>query len=258
MALPQEYRSLRRLLAEPRCCGERGVVGQLAGRPLGIWLGGVGPRRTLKQLSCWRKQCCEAGLNAGRLISVGWAGGLRSELKPGESLWVEQLLSQQQVDQQQVDQLLGARPAGEPIGPSGAGRRACWSEALPAARLLSLSRPALTPQQKRWLHQKTAADICDMESHTTASWASQRGWDWSGWRVVSDTVAERLPGCGLVVQAMIQRGEAGRAAGVLATQPRDWGPVLRLALRLPRLQRSLTRDGRRLLPNLLGEEQEGG
>jgi nucleoside phosphorylase len=264
VALPQEYRSLRGLLAEPRRYGERGVVGRLAGRPVGMWLGGVGPRRTLQQLALWQRRCCEGGLAGGRLISVGWAGGLRGDLKAAQSLWVEQLVRQPQVGDDPAraeparQERHGPRAGGEPLGAAVVCRRTRWPDDVPAARLLSLSRPALTPQHKRWLRETTAADICDMESHTAASWAARCGWSWSGWRVVSDTVAERLPGCGLVVQAMIERGEAGRAVGVLATQPHDWGPVLRLALRLPRLRRSLTRDGRRLLPELLGAAPAGG
>lgn len=254
VALPQEYRSLRRLLDGPCRYSERGVVGRLAGRPLGIWLGGVGPRRTLQQLSHWHTRCREAGLNAGRLISVGWAGGLRCELQPGQSLWVEQLVRHQPERTTHRFQASLGEPHGKQLGE--VRLQGEWPDDVPAARLLSLSRPALTPQHKRWLHQRTAADICDMESHTAASWALQRGWNWSGWRVVSDTVAERLPSCGLVVQAMIERGEHRRAATVLVTQPQDWGPVLRLALRLPRLKRALARDGRRLLPDLLQEREE--
>ncbi len=208
-ALPDEVRFLRRWLRD----GIRSIDKKLS---IEILVSGVGRERMKRTLdstpydsvSCW--------------LSVGYSGALIPDLKVGDCLQGSTILTAN-----------GAR-----IQPE-----------CPAIHSFQESRRALlcsdiilsTPTQKHQYHEKTSADVVDMESAAVAEHALARGEAFAWIRIVSDTVEELLPL--ELTHCVNQDGFPSPLAGIrtLLGAPRLLPVMLRMAARNTRLGKSLAR-----------------
>ena len=163
------------------------------------------------------------GLAAGcsALLSFGFAGGLTEDLRPGDILLAEAVLSEDaQVwptdaawREAIAQKLRGRRPGGVKI-----------------ARLLGLDRPLLTPLEKKECGIRLAASAVDMESRAVASAAVERKVPFLAVRAVIDPLDRAVPEW--LSDVVVGRGRPlpGRLLAGLATHARDLPTLLRLAL----------------------------
>ncbi|MFA6029062.1 MAG: hypothetical protein WC969_04315 [Elusimicrobiota bacterium] len=142
-------------------------VGRCAGRELGLLRTGVGAERTRGALASLK----DAPVRA--LVSVGFAGALRDDLRPGEL--VIDLRGAPQ------DWLEAARKAAAGAGP------------LHLGPLADSERVLTEPSQKRALGAAQRAAAVDMESATLRSWAAERGLPFMAARVILDAASEAAP-----------------------------------------------------------------
>lgn len=142
-------------------------VGRCAGRELGVLVTGVGAEKARAALAALK----DAPVRA--LVSAGFAGALRDDLRSGEL--VVDLRGAPQ------DWLEAARKAASGAGP------------LHLGPLADSGRVLTDPSQKRALGAAQRAAAVDMESATLRSWAAERGLPFMAARVILDGAAETAP-----------------------------------------------------------------
>lgn len=117
--------------------------------------------------------------SSSAMLSFGIAGGLAPGLRPGD-----------------------IRVAAAAIAPDGTRYPAYapWADALVAAlgcpppvAFACVARPLVEPDDKAALHQRTGADLVDMESSIAAAVARRYGLPFAALRVVSDAAERALP-----------------------------------------------------------------
>jgi hopanoid-associated phosphorylase len=167
---------------------------------------------------------------AGGVLSIGLGGALDPQLKVGDVVIASEVISdgvRWPVDEAWSDRLAAALP--------------------PARRAVLYGSEAmiLTGAHKERLHGQTGAALADMESHTAAEFATQRGLPFAGVRVVSDSASSDLP---RAVTAGMKPNGGMNLIGVLAALAAD-----------PRQLPALMRAGReaeiafRVLADLAGK-----
>ena len=146
--------------------------GRWAGIRIQVALSGVGPRRARAAMPIL--------LRYGQpdfLLSLGYSGALKEELKPGDCMLAHSIETPQ-------GQLFPSPSL------SSLEKHACWRQ----ARLLSVSRLAPTSESKRLLaRQHPEAEAVDMESSVLAEAAEQAGLPWRALRVIIDPLHCSLP-----------------------------------------------------------------
>jgi len=163
-----------------------------------------------------RAQAIKRAVFAGApaILSFGIAGGLSSNLSPGDWIIATGVISGDQridTDIEWSSRLLG-RLTGARLG-----------------TIVSVAAPVLDPAHKRRLHRRTGAAAVDMESFQAAVLADELGVPFVAVRVVADPVYRELPPA---AQLGLQRD------GSVAI-----GAVARSLLRTPRQIPSLMRVG---------------
>jgi Phosphorylase superfamily len=104
------------------------------------------------------------------------------------------------------------------------------------SRLLTLDRPAMTPEEKRQLWNEHGAGGVDMETFHIARAAREAGVPWLALRAVVDTARHTLPRT-----LETWRTEGDERTGILAAaiRPADWPRYGRLARNFPRALQSI-------------------
>lgn len=137
-------------------------TGKVNGTRVQVALSGVGQKRA--------HQAMLPLLKYGKpelLLSLGYSGGLKSHLRPGDSLLAQTVET----------------PEGR-----------LFTSAGGQARLLSVSKLAPTPESKRELARRHPhADAVDMETAALAEAAEEAGIPWQALRVVIDPLDHPLP-----------------------------------------------------------------
>jgi len=149
---------------------------------------------------------------APAIISFGIAGGLCSDLKPGDWVVATGVASEDrriETDVEWSSRLMSRLPAAE------------------LGDIVSVASPVRTPEDKRRLHRHAGAVAVDMESFDAAALAAELGVPFAAVRVIADPVGRELP-------PAIHVGL--RPDGTAAI-----GPVMRSLLRQPSQIPSLAR-----------------
>jgi len=148
------------------------------------------------------------------VISIGIAGALSPQLKPGDVIVASAILSR-----------------GKCFAADSA-----WSERLvarlPGAMLLPIAGTdalIVTAAEKTRMFDATGAHTADMESHIAAEIAESRGLPVACLRIVADAAASDLPACASV--ALTSEGKVNLAAvlGSVLKRPRQIPHVMRMA-----------------------------
>jgi adenosylhomocysteine nucleosidase len=129
--------------------------------------------------------------DAGVLVSFGFAGALRDDLRVGDIVLASEVLDLQAAEGE------AALPRREPLDHPAI---APWLEertrsGVPVSpgRLLTAPRVLRDPEEKQAFGERFGARIVDMESFSVAQIAAERGIPFIGLRVVSDAVRDRVP-----------------------------------------------------------------
>lgn len=183
VALGQERRALQHSLASPLHWWSEAfhaVSGRSAGHAVVLIQAGIGrdrARRALQAAAQWFEFCAA--------WSLGFAGGLTEDLRPGDLVCPSIVL---------LDDGVSGTPF--PAGPAQAGVRAALSAARIACvegPLLTVEAPLRTLQAKREAHRRTGAMAVDMEAAGVAEAATRLGIPWLAFKAVVDPVEEPLP-----------------------------------------------------------------
>lgn len=240
-AIRQEFSAIARTLVDVRysqgvtsspagLSAKRAVTarGRLQDRDCILLLTGIG------QAAAGRRLRSQLGAMQGNLpsviLSIGLAGGLINDLRIGDSVIASM------VKEIRCNELVGTCAMTMPVG-SG------WH----CGNLLSLDQAAMTPERKRELAANYDGVICDMETAAVAAAASESGIPCIGARIVSDTVGEALPMWLIRMSSHLTEGRTMRAAAMIASHPQDLVRLVRLALRMRKLDRSLRDLARRVV-----------
>lgn len=121
------------------------------------------------------------------IVGCGVCGSLRPDLSCGQVMVPSEFVRDDDEAVLQAEPL--PHDLARTLGLSGATRA---NEAL-GGRILSVHKIAATPDEKRKLREKYAADVVDEESYTWAQVAKASGIPFSAIRVVLDEVDDTLP-----------------------------------------------------------------
>jgi adenosylhomocysteine nucleosidase len=168
------------------------------------------------------------------IISAGFCGGLVDELRKGHLLMAEEI----------VDAAGYRVPVDLRID------RNALSPGLHIGRLLMVDKVIREPEEKRSLGEQHSALACDLESLAVAEVCRQAGVRFLSVRVVSDTVADRLP---IEVEQLLAHksvaGQLGAAAGAVLNRFSAVGDfwqlyedALKCSQRLARFLRGVIRE----------------
>jgi hopanoid-associated phosphorylase len=168
------------------------------------------------------------------VVSFGVAGGLSPDLAPGTCV-------------------IGSAIVSGTSRVTRVGTHDGWSknllQAMPGAvrgPLYGSAGPVTNPRAKAALYKTTGAIAVDMESHTVGGVAAAHGRPMAAIRVITDPAARALPPS--VLAALRPNGAVDIAALIrsLLKRPRDFPPLMRLALDAQAARRTLLR-ARKLL-----------
>jgi nucleoside phosphorylase len=193
----------------------------IAGRECFIVMTGIGPRAARAAMSDCLAYCELPEL----VLSIGLAGALRLDQKCGQRFLIDKVYQANQPDSLQS---CLSRLASNLV------------QSMGVDSLVTIAQPALTAQVKQQLSQQTSAGLCDMETHAVAGQCHQRGLPWIGARVVSDAASDNIPAWLLTLPRLVEQKRWLGLAGRVATHPQDLPRLIRLALRMHRLQTILT------------------
>ena len=154
-----------------------------------------------------------ARLRPTALLSFGVAGALSPEFAAGDLLVATAVA------------VPGSRIEADPAW-SAALARATGALSVPVA---GTGVAAATPLLKRRLRDATGASAVDMESHTVALLARERGLPFAVLRAVSDTATDTLPAAALAGMRPDGRSDALAVVGALALRPWELPALLRTA-----------------------------
>ena len=161
-----------------------------------------------------RERLENALADARGVISIGIAGALSPQLRPGDLVVAAAVLVQ------------GKRFAAD----------ADWSARLVAqlpgamfAPIAGANELIMTAAEKARMFEATGAHAADMESHIAAEIAQSRGLPFAGLRVIADAATSGLPACASV--ALTPEGKVNLAAvlGSVLKRPTQIPQVLRMA-----------------------------
>ena len=177
--------------------------------------------------------------DARGIISIGIAGGLAPDLRPGRWVVADSVL---------ID--------GRPIASDGS-----WTERL-AAHLSGAARGALLgvdaivteSRDKAELHLRTGAQAVDMESHVVARVALRHRLPFDAARVICDPAHRALPAAARVALKADGQTNVRAVLRSLLAQPSQLPALIVTAVDAERSFRSLLRGHRRLGPGLCGPD----
>ena len=178
------------------------------------------------------------------VISLGFAGGVDSDLRSGDLVLCTQTLAQE---------------PGNGAWTSCKGDRRLLEQASEAladlphreGALLTVAAPLLSPREKTQAFQVTAAAVVDMEGHWMAVACGQAGVPFLALRAVVDSAQETLPSLIKEIVAANSRRETLTTAMYLLRRPWSLVSLIRLARHAEQAVRSLRQGVRQVLPSLL-------
>jgi len=212
-ALGIEAGGLEDLLEDKNSTRGHGFVvrrGKLAGRHLTLIVSGAG-----RQSAAKATEALIAGHRPQWVLSAGFAGGLKPELKPRDVLMVDRLADiaggQLTLDLK-VDPAALAKTPGVHVG-----------------RLLTADRVIRLPDEKRSLGRRYDAAAVDMETFAVAEVCRHRQTRFLAIRVINDAVDDELPPD--VERLLAQKTRAARfgaAAGAVWRRPSSFKDMYQL------------------------------
>jgi adenosylhomocysteine nucleosidase len=161
-----------------------------------------------------RERLESALAGAQGVISIGIAGALSPELRPGDVVVAAAILSR------------GERFAAD----------SAWSARLIArlpgamlAPIAGMDNLIATSAEKGRMFDSIGAHVADMESHIAAEVAQSRGLPFAGLRIVADAATSDLPACASV--ALTPEGKVNLAAvlGSVVKRPGQIPQIMRMA-----------------------------
>lgn len=178
-ALPIEAHAFERLVSDTvRYQGSslRITEGTLAGLPIAWTIGGVGGAAATRAT-----QLLIDGHRPERLVSAGFAGGLSPELQQGQLIYPSRLLD-------------GSEAGRPPLGVDPELAEPLWAAVSSDTRsLVTVDHIIGDAAAKQQLHDRTGADLVDMETFAVATVAAAAGLSVLACRVVSDAAGDTLP-----------------------------------------------------------------
>lgn len=174
------------------------------------------------------------GQGVRALVSLGLAGGLSPDLRPGDPIWPAEVLAAD-----------GARLA-----------LYAGAHAL-AGTLIEASAVVATPGDKARLHAQTGALAVDMETAAVARAARVADLPVATIRAIADPADRALPPTATV--AVLEDGTIAyrRLLGKLAGRPQDIAPLIRLGGDTKAAMGTLKRQAEEVIPALLETFGEG-
>lgn len=201
-----------------------------------IRISGTSPERTYEMA----RQLAQSGV-AG-LVSFGLCGGLAAELKPGDLVLSDYVVTE-----------AGERWATDPAW------RDKLQEIAQRKRILlhrvntvSTDRVVRYPHEKAHLALGTRASVVDMESATLARVAAERHMPFIVLRAVADDSTTFIPPTAMKGVDDEGNTQTGAVIKGLLTRPQDTAALIKLGSATRSAERSLGRAARHLLTGLLG------
>ncbi len=173
---------------------------------------GGNPERLRALLAARTPSACRA------IVSIGIAGGLRGDLAPGDVVIASEVVTG------------SGRLAADPVVAAAlTDRLAGISSGVRLAPIAGVEAAILTGAAKTALRERTGAAVVDMESHVAAAYASAHGLPFAAVRVVCDPADRAIPA--FAAQALKPNGEPdiGAVLAAILRDPRQIGPLMRLA-----------------------------
>ena len=207
---------------------------------------GVGRERAQRAT----QQLLSSGSPPSLIISAGFAGGVRSHLRPGELILCRRLYAPVE-GQGQASEYIDAQDS--LIGKA--------QEALESTGLrysvgasMALQRVA-SSHEKQWLGDNYPVDVVDMESYWVAATAAEQGVPCLALRAVLDPLEESLPA--LDLDFTREGGSGWRSAlGYVVKRPWKIPSLIRLSGEAGAAQGQLSRALSAVLPRLTAEVGE--
>jgi len=170
-------------------------------------------RHSRRELSVAAKHAAHLGYRG--IISFGVAGGLASNLQPGD--WVVASAIVESDTTRSTD--------------------AVWSgklcDAVKGARfapIMGVDAPVAAPESKRALHRTTGAAAVDMESHVVARIAAAHGLAFTALRVIVDPADRAIPPAALMGMGSGARADAAAVLREVIARPAQLSALLRVSL----------------------------
>lgn len=229
-ALRQEVELLRRKIvgAMSKEIGPmRAICGSFHGRSIALVVSGVGPLKAARAT----RNAIEA-FKPKALLSVGFAGGLREGIAPGDIVIAEGLIFSPSLDRLIPQKaVMGARQYAPSKQLYSQARAACAAISIPchSGRAITVRKPICTPERKKQAGAAYAAISVDMESAPIAHIAMKSGKEFLSIRAISDAIGDELPDLGGAFGPGLLPRKLRRAAR-LAGRPRSWTPTLKFGL----------------------------
>jgi adenosylhomocysteine nucleosidase len=179
-AMENEIGFLRRAMSPPCPNKDKYVTGTIASKTIMLLRTGVGPHKTVKRLAetewAHKPQC---------ILSIGCAGALSPNLKIGDAVIPERIISDGNAEKALFPTVELIRTA----------RNCCEGLNIPfhSGTTISTSEVAATPEEKMALATRYDASAVDMESAQVAAWAEESGVPMLAIRTISDTLHDRIP-----------------------------------------------------------------
>jgi adenosylhomocysteine nucleosidase len=178
------------------------------------------------------KQAVFAGAPA--IVSFGVAGGLTSNLSPGDWVVATSVISGDrtiQTDPAWSRRLADRLPTGE------------------LGRIVSVAEAVLLPAHKRQLQLRTGASAVDMESFQAAELAEELGLPFAAVRVIADPVSREIPTAARVGMQSDGTVAAGAVMRSLLRQPSQLPSLIRFSSDVYVAFRALLRGRHELGPH---------
>lgn len=182
-----------------------------------------------------------AGEGASGLISIGIAGALAPDLRPGDWLVATAVLDGEETF---------------PTDPAWTARLAARLPGATSGLLLGIDGMVAEAAGKAALHRRTGAAAVDMESHVAARVARRHGLPFAAARVVSDAAHRSLPPAARVGMRPDGRMDLPAVLRALRAEPGQLPALIRTAIEAERAFRALFR-GHRLLGGRLAAPDLG-
>jgi adenosylhomocysteine nucleosidase len=167
-----------------------------------------------------RRELAMAAKNAARLgyrgiISFGVAGGLASNLRPGD--WV-------------VASAIVESDTTRATDAAWSGRLRDAIKGCSYAPIVGADTPIAEPATKRVLHRTTGAAAVDMESHVVARVAAAHGLSFTALRVIVDPADRAIPRAALVGMGSGPRADSAAVLRELIARPSQLPQLVRISL----------------------------
>ena len=204
----------------------------LAGPGVDIVVGGGDRRRLETMLE-------EGAANASGIVSIGIAGALAPDLRPGQWVVAKAVLDRSQV---------------LPADPAWTGRLVARLPGTVEGMFLGVDAMVAEKTEKAALHAATKAIVVDMESHIAARVAVHRRLPFAAARVICDPAHRTLPQAARVGMRPDGRMDVSAVLRSLIAEPGQIPDLMRTAWEAERAFRSLLRGHRVLGAGLAGPD----